>query len=168
MSFLQNKSHNNFYKHGYSNHILYKKWENMKTRCLNQKVKEYKNYGGRGICICDEWLNSPKSFIEWGMKNGYEDGLTIDRINNDGNYEPSNCRWVTKKVQQRNQRVIKSNNTSGFKGVSFYKKTQKWVAKIKINNHKIHLGYFLTNIEAAQAYNNFIILNNLEHSLNYL
>ena len=102
------------------------------------------------------------------MANGYEKGLTIDRIDNDGNYEPSNCRWVTKKVQQRNQRIIKSNNTSGFKGVSFYKKTQKWVAKIKINSRKIHLGYFLTNIEAAQAYNNFITLNRLEHSLNSL
>ena len=75
----------------------------MKKRCYDKKHEKYHRYGGRGITICDEWLNNPASFVEWSMANGYADDLTIDRINNDGNYEPGNCRWTTQKVQQNNK-----------------------------------------------------------------
>ena len=68
----------------------------MEERCYNIKNKSFKNYGGKGIVICDEWLQDFNKFKEWALANGYEDNLTIDRINNNGNYEPSNCRWVTK------------------------------------------------------------------------
>jgi DNA-binding transcriptional regulator YiaG len=79
----------------------------MKTRCYNTKSPDYKNYGGRGIRICNEWRDDYLSFFDWAMGNGYSDNLTIDRINNDGNYEPSNCRWATYMEQRHNQRSFK-------------------------------------------------------------
>jgi hypothetical protein len=83
---------------------LYAIWQSMKRRCYNSHDGNYKNYGARGIKVCDEWLNNFKAFHDWAMANGYKDNLTIDRINNDGNYEPSNCRWADKKLQGRNKR----------------------------------------------------------------
>ena len=79
-------------------------WDCMKNRCYNTNNKAYKYYGGRGITIYQEWLKHPYLFIEWAIKNNYKDGLTIDRIDINGNYEPSNCRFITKKEQQRNKR----------------------------------------------------------------
>lgn len=92
--------------HGYSDHRLYKVWQGIKSRCYNKNNKHYKNYGGRGIKVCDEWLSSPKSFVDWAIENGAQVGLDIDRINNDGNYEPSNCRFVTREVNCKNKRDV--------------------------------------------------------------
>ena len=91
---------------------LYNKWHSMKNRCNNTKSKDYKNYGGRGIRVCEEWLNYSK-FREWSLSEGYIEGLTIERINNDKDYEPNNCKWITMKEQQRNKRnnrLITHNN----------------------------------------------------------
>jgi hypothetical protein len=88
--------------HNQSHTRLYKTWQSMKTRCLNKRSRLYKWYGGRGISICDPWLEF-KSFSDWALKSGYNDRLTIDRINVDSNYCPHNCRWVTNKVQSRNK-----------------------------------------------------------------
>lgn len=88
--------------HGKRHEPIYKIWSAMKRRCNSPKDKRYNNYGGRGITICDEWEKNFETFYEWSMKNGYKKGLTIDRIDCNGNYEPSNCRWVTTKVQNRN------------------------------------------------------------------
>lgn len=73
----------------------------MKERCNNPNNKRYKNYGGKGIKVCEEWM-SFENFRDWSLQNGYDEGLTIDRIDCNGNYEPSNCRYVTTKVQNRN------------------------------------------------------------------
>ena len=149
--------------HGLGYTRLYRIWRNIKSRTLNTKTKRYSDYGGRGITICEEWKNDFMPFYNWAMSNGYEEnkGLSIDRIDNDGNYEPSNCRWTTKIIQSRNQRIRK-NNTSGYKGVSYIKIRGDYKAQIKVNYKSIYLGYFKTAIEAGVVYNNYIIENNLE------
>jgi hypothetical protein len=87
---------------------LYRIWGNMKSRCTNPKTENYELYGGRGISVCAEWSESYIAFRDWAMANGYADDLEIDRYpNNDGNYEPSNCRWATQKANCRNRRVTK-------------------------------------------------------------
>lgn len=88
--------------HNGTNTRLYGVWCAMKERCSNPHNKRYANYGGRGIKVCDEWLHDFSVFEAWSKANGYADKLTIDRIDGNGNYEPSNCRWVTQTVQNRN------------------------------------------------------------------
>lgn len=97
--------------HGKSKTRLYNTYQAMKRRCYNPNVKRYEHYGGRGITICDEWLNDFQAFYDWAMANGYNPDAprgecTIDRIDNDKGYSPANCRWVGTKAQERN----KSNN----------------------------------------------------------
>ena len=84
-------------KHGLNKSKIYSIYHNMKDRCLNPNNHAYKNYGGRGIIVCNEWLgeNGFTNFYNWSMANGYSEGLSIDRENINGNYEPNNCRWIT-------------------------------------------------------------------------
>ena len=147
--------------HGKRHTRLYKIWINIKDRVLNPKNKRYNDYGGRGITICDDWKNDFIPFYNWAMLNGYSDELSIDRIDNDEGYFPENCRWTTKTIQTRNTRIYK-NNSSGYKGVSYRKGINKYIARISIDKKNIHLGHFLTAVEGAIAYNNYIIENNLE------
>ena len=105
--------------HRYRKHSLYTVWRGMKVRCYNENDRDYKNYGERGITVCSEWKNSFKAFIEWALPL-WEKGLQIDRKDNDGNYEPSNCRFVSCKENIHNQRLLRNSNTSGFRGVSYH------------------------------------------------
>lgn len=93
-------------KHGLWNTRLYKIHDAMKGRCINQNNYAYKYYGGRGICVCDEWLgeNGFKNFYKWALENGYSEELTLDRIDTNSNYTPNNCRWITRKEQMENTR----------------------------------------------------------------
>lgn len=90
--------------HGLSKHPLHDVWKAMKQRCYNSKNSHYEDYGGRGISICDEWRYDFKAFYDWALANGYEEGLSIDRIKNNGNYYPANCRFSTIAEQSRNKR----------------------------------------------------------------
>ena len=103
------------YKHGYGKLRLHRIWQAMISRCYYKGDVGYKNYGGRGISVCEEWLNDFLSFEKWATSNGYKEHLTIDRIETDGNYEPSNCRWATYREQANNKR---NNHILTVNGVS--------------------------------------------------
>ena len=94
-------------KHNKSKTRLYSIWNGMKTRCYKTYHNNYSNYGGRGIKICQEWLDDFEVFEKWALSNGYSDSLSIDRIDNDGNYEPNNCRWIPWEQQSGHRRVRK-------------------------------------------------------------
>ena len=100
-------------KHGLHGTRIYNIFNGMKGRCYCKEHFAYESYGGRGITVCDEWRNSFQAFYDWAMSNGYRDDLTLDRINNDGNYEPLNCRWITMKEQCSNRR---NNHLLTYKG----------------------------------------------------
>lgn len=148
------------------NNPLYKKWAHMISRCSNIKSKDYSYYGARGIIICIEWRNNFKLFYDWAMDNGYVKGLEIDRIDVNGNYEPSNCRFVSRSMQMINTSLIHSNNTSGYRGVSFNKKENMFYANITMDKKLIFSKRFKTIDEAVIARNNFISENNLPHEQN--
>ncbi|HTW64004.1 MAG TPA: AP2/ERF family transcription factor [Bryobacteraceae bacterium] len=119
----------------------------MKQRCLNPRHAEYADYGGRGITVCDRWLNSFEAFLK---DMGPSNGLTLDRINNNAGYSKDNCRWTTQSVQNRNRRKMKGCS-SIYRGVS--RAGRKWRAYITPEcGPMIWLGQFDTELEAARAY----------------
>ena len=148
--------------HGLSYNQFYDTWKSMMGRCYNLKNRHYQSYGGRGISVCTDWQDLA-NFVSWA-ESTYIEGMTMDRINNDGNYEPTNIRWTNKTTQAVNQRIQK-NNTSGFVGINWYKITSKWVSKIKVNKVDINLGYFNSIEDAVLARDNYIIENKLPHKL---
>ena len=130
-------------------HSLYATWAMMKQRCYNPNHINYGDYGGRGIAVCDEWLDSPAQFIEdMGPKPTPQH--SIERKDNNKGYSPDNCCWATGSEQQRNTRKRK-DNTSGIVGVRWNNRAKKWMARIGVNGEKINLGTFDTIPEAAEA-----------------
>ena len=148
--------------HGLGHTSIYKRWAAMLQRCYNPEVEKYAKYGGRGIVVCDEWLNDFKAYYDYVMSldNAMNDGLTIDRKENDGNYEPGNMRWATKHVQSAN-RGININNKSGYRGVCFSKRIGKWRSVICVCGRQICLGTFNTPEEARDSRLRYIKENNL-------
>lgn len=135
----------------------YETWCGMKKRCYNSNASQYKDWGGRGITVCDRWKDSFVAFYEdMGAKPSKE--YSIDRVDNDGNYEPSNCRWATRHEQASNKRApekyfrSKVTNTSGYRGVYYYPPKNNWVVKIHHNKKLLHFGYYTNPKEAAHAY----------------
>jgi len=161
--------------HGMSGTPLYIVWISMKQRCYYTNAIRYQNYGGRGIKVCNKWKHNFVNFYNWALSNGWEEGLQLDRIDNDGNYNPSNCKFSTPK-ENSNNRSMQYNNTSGFVGVTRYpferhrkRKTMKkpWTAYVYINRKRKHIGYYSTPLEAAVARDEYIMDNQLQHKLNF-
>lgn len=150
--------------HGLSGHPLYKVFMGVKARCTHSENPRYEAYGGRGISICNEWNDDFLTFYTWAINNGYTKGLSLDRIDVDGNYEPDNCRFTTPLIQSQNIRPIKKANKSGYKGVSWNKQHNKYEVRIRYLGKKLHLGLFEDPLEGAKAYQRFVLENNTEHS----
>lgn len=146
--------------HNLHSHPLYNVLKTMRQRCYNENNEDYKHYGARGIKICREWKNHPKTFINWCVENGWKKGLSIDRIDINGDYSPKNCRFVNQHIQCVNQR-LSTRNKSGYKGVSWYKSTKRWISYIRVNGKFYKFGYFKSKKEALEARNKFIIENGL-------
>lgn len=119
--------------HGKRYTRIYGIWKTMKTRCNNKNSPKYKNYGSRGIVVCDEWRNDFEAFYNWAMNNGYRDDLSIDRIDNDGNYSPDNCKWSTPKQQVRNRR-----NTVCLTYNRETKSLAEWCEILNLNYHTVY------------------------------
>lgn len=147
-------------RHHLNHTRIHRCWVAMKQRCYNKKEKAYKDYGARGIKVCEQWKNDFLSFYNWAMAHGYNDTLTIDRIDVNGDYCPENCRWADQHTQSANTRKLKTN-TTGWRGVSFHKCTGRYRAYICIHRKIHNLGEFDTIEQAAKARQDFIKNNNL-------
>jgi hypothetical protein len=146
-----------FLRHGHARHGKrspeYFSWSSMVSRCTDPKRDSFNKYGARGISVCERWNpDRDGSFDNFLADMGPRPkGKTLDRIDPDKNYEPANCRWSTSRIQTHNQRK-RSNTTSHFRGVSFYKRDKKFVAGITANDKTVYLGSFISEVDAAEAY----------------
>lgn len=107
-------------------------YRDMKRRCYEKNRPEYSRYGGRGITVCDKWLKSFDLFYSWALRSGYEPGLSIDRIDNNGNYEPDNCRWASRRTQMNN---TSKNRNIAINGVTYT--LSQWAEKYCIKPHTV-------------------------------
>lgn len=115
-------------KHGLYGTKVYSLWIHIKQRCYDKNIKDYKHYGARGIKMSDEWVNNPVAFCEWAKEHGYEESLTIDRIDPNGDYTPNNCRFIDNTSQQRNKR---NNRRVSFMGETYC--ISEWAELLGIN-----------------------------------
>jgi hypothetical protein len=154
------------------NHKIYSIWKQIKTRCFNENNHGYKHYGARGITLSPDLISDFLSFQQYVItlpnfneNNIGRDGITLDRYDNNGNYEKGNLRWVTMEIQTRNRRKKSGNVTSTYTGISYDNsgiRKKRWKARININKKIITLGRFETELEAKESRNEYIIKNKLE------
>lgn len=138
---------------------LFNVWRGMLTRCTNPRRAGYKNYGGRGIAVCDRWLKFENFHTD--MSATYRPGLLIERKDNDLGYSPDNCEWAPRIAQNRNRRDARvwafksepiSTSSTGIRGAYWSKQRNKWFAQIMINRRQVNLGFFDTKEAAGEAY----------------
>ena len=154
------------------NQQIYNIWKRIKTRCFNQNNHGYKDYGARGITLESDWINNFPLFQQYVMSlpNFNEDnigrnGITLDRYENNGNYEKGNLRWVTMEIQTRNRRKKSGNMSSIYTGVSYDSSRggrKQWRSRINVDKQTIILGRFETELKAKEARDNYIKENKLE------
>ena len=135
-------------KHNMTGTSEYNTWKSMKRRCYSNSDKSFKNYGGRGITVCDRWKNSFLAFYEDMGKR--PNNMSLDRIDNNKGYSKDNCRWTNNIIQARNQRTS-SLNKSGCRGVYYRSDIDKWRAIITVNKNRISLGSFKLKKDAVRA-----------------
>ncbi len=142
-------------KHGMATTRLYQCWADMKQRCNNPHNQFYARYGGRGITYCESWEDF-EPFMQWALSNGYSDLLTLDRINNDGNYTPDNCKWSTQAEQAANKK--QKPNKFGYTGVHerVYKDKHSYIANVTRKHKLYYVGIYSTPYEAHCARESFI------------
>lgn len=136
-------------KHNMSYSPEYRTWAGIKSRCYNPKAPRYPNYGERGITVCDRWLESFDNFYA-DMGDRPSKDYSIERLDVNGNYEPSNCKWATRTEQQHNIRK-QQNNTSGANGVEWVERLGKYRARITVDSKEVHIGCFVDFDEAITA-----------------
>ena len=156
-------------KHGLSRHPLFKEWTGVKDRCYNKNCKQFKDYGGRGITVCDEWIHDAAAFINWCLSHGYEKDLTLDRIDNNKGYSPDNCRWTTRKIQ--------ANNTRRNHFITYKSETHtvhEWADKLHLNysvlSHRLARGWSVedaieTPIKTFERHDRTYTFNGETHGL---
>lgn len=155
--------------HGNSDSPLYTVWLDMKRRCYNPKNTHYADYGGRGISICNEWMDFG-CFYDWAISTGYDESkaktrqCTLDRIDTNGNYEPNNCKWSNQCEQNANKR-ISNKNTSGYIGISWNKNRKLWECHVMFYRKRKYLGSSKIQKDLLEIRNKYIIENNLPHTL---
>lgn len=149
-----------------ANKRVYSIWKNMNNRVRNTNIKQAVNYSLKGITICDEWRTF-STFLEWALSNGYSEDLSIDRKDVRKGYFPDNCRWASIKVQSENTELLRSSNSTGFRGVSV--KGDKFVCRATNNssNIRVYLGTYTSAEEAGRAYDKYIKDNNLNYPTNF-
>lgn len=149
--------------HGGRKTRLYQTWTNMRRRCTDPKSKDYKNYGALGITYIPGW-DDFSTFQTWAHNTGYKDHLTLDRKRVEGNYEPDNCQWSDWSTQASNQRK-EPNKSSKYLGVT--QRRNRWEASIKRFKETHCIGVYDTEIEAAQARDNYVKAMQWPHKLNF-
>lgn len=146
----------------------YKLWGNIKNRCYNKQTPVYFYYGHRGIKMYDDWINNPPLFIEYvkSLSDYGTENYTLDRINNDGNYEPGNLRWIDKTTQVFNRRKAK-NKSSKYVGITYNKATKRWKINLMKNYKPIYIPECNCETKAALVRDKYIKDNNLKNKLNF-
>ena len=139
--------------HGLSNTRIYRCWADMKRRCNNSNSPFFYRYGGRGIKVCEEWNHSFLCFYKWAVENGYRDDLTLDRINNDGDYEPKNCKWSTQHEQSMNKTHLHSK--TGYIGMR-RKSANSFAAEVVRYGRYYYVGTYKTPEEADKKRTEFL------------
>lgn len=147
-------------RHGMEGTPEYEIWKAMKKRCLNPHDASYKNYGGRGIEVAERWLKFSNFYADMGQRPSPE--LTIERKDNDGNYEPGNCKWATRYEQALNQRYRRVNS-SGHRNITWHKQSKKWRVRVTREGRKTYLGRFDILINAIKARDDFLVRYNDTH-----
>lgn len=137
---------------------VYTMWCNIKARCYRKTSPDYEIYGNRGIKMCDEWKNDSKKFIEWAYLNGYSDNLTIERIDSNKGYLPSNCKFITNEEQALNRRTRKDNKY-GVRGVSWNNSHRKFSLRLSVDGKRVFIGLYNKLEDAIKAKEDFMNKN---------